>query len=777
MRYPNKAQGAPRAASRVTSRKPRLQPLCAAILAAYTLGAHAQQAADDAIKTLGTITVTSGRPSSLPTQIPTTFESINADQIRQTINATDSEDALKYFPSLLVRKRYIGDYDHAVLASRASGTGNSARSMVYADGILLSNLLGNGASFTPRWGMVTPEEIERVDVLYGPFSAAYPGNSVGAVVDYVTRMPDKFEAHASVNGFTQNYDLYKTHGSYSGHQESASIGDRKGAWSWWISANHLDSDGQPIGIVSKQAGGSGGTPVHGAVAAKDIRDQDVQVLGTTGQTSSTQDLGKIKLAYDVSPTLRASYLLGWWQNDAVRTPQSYLRDANGNPVYSGTVNIDGNAYALKPTDFSATRSDLQHLMQALSLKSHTRGVWDWEVAASLYDYQKDQVRASGTAYPAAAHGGAGTLTDMSGTGWNTLALKGTWRPDGMQGAHIVDIGYQRDAYQLRTSVFSMGDWSAGDAGARSSSFNGDTDLQSLYGQDSWRFAKDWKATLGGRFEQWQASNGSLSNANTTVFFKDRNESYFSPKAAIAYQASPQWALKASLGRAIRFPTVSELYQGSLDPNTNILSRNDPNLKPEKSWTGELTAERDLGYGLLRMTAFHEDTRDALYSQTNVNTSVTNIQNVDHMRTTGLEVAYQASDVALHGLDLSGSVTFADSKIVKNDNNPDSVGKWQPRVPRWRATAVATYRPDERWSYTLAARYSGRQYSQLDNSDVNGYAYTGVSKFFVVDARVQYRIAKQWSASLGIDNLNNYKYWNYHPYPQRTVMAELKFDLD
>ncbi len=35
---------------------------------------------------------------------------------------------------------------------------------------------------------------------------------------------------------------------------------------------------------------------------------------------------------------------------------------------------------------------------------------------------------------------------------------------------------------------------------------------------------------------------------------------------------------------------------------------------------------------------------------------------------------------------------------------------------------------------------------------------------------------QASASLGIDNLNNYQYWNFHPYPQRTFMAELKLDL-
>jgi iron complex outermembrane receptor protein len=30
--------------------------------------------------------------------------------------------------------------------------------------------------------------------------------------------------------------------------------------------------------------------------------------------------------------------------------------------------------------------------------------------------------------------------------------------------------------------------------------------------------------------------------------------------------------------------------------------------------------------------------------------------------------------------------------------------------------------------------------------------------------------------VGIDNLNNNKYWAFHPYTQRTYVAELKFDL-
>ena len=33
-----------------------------------------------------------------------------------------------------------------------------------------------------------------------------------------------------------------------------------------------------------------------------------------------------------------------------------------------------------------------------------------------------------------------------------------------------------------------------------------------------------------------------------------------------------------------------------------------------------------------------------------------------------------------------------------------------------------------------------------------------------------------SAAFGIDNLNNYRYWNFQPYPQRSYTAELKFVL-
>ena len=738
-------------------------PFAIAFAAASPTLVFAHEPPPAPVRALGTVTITGGQPTSLPTQIPTTIEGVTRQEIEQQVNASDSEDALKYLPSLLVRKRYIGDYNHAVLSTRASGTGNSARSMVYADGILLSNYLGNGATFAPRWMLVTPEEIERVDVLYGPFSAAYPGNSVGAVVDFVTRMPRAFEAHAKVGVSMQPFRLYDSEGTYRAHQASASLGNRNEAWSWFLNVNHSVSDGHPLTFVTRTAAQGPPPGTMGAVPGRNRADQPWLLLGAASQYHTVQDHLKARVAYDLTPTVRASYTAAWWRNDAASRAESYLRDASQRPVYT--------------SDFAISDESLVHWMQGLSVKSHGHGVWDWEIAASRYEYQRDLLRAPTTALPDALSGGRGRIVDGQGTGWNTLALRGTWRPWGMAGAHIVDFGLQRDSYSLRTTERATVDWIAGAPAARNTAFQGDTRLTSAYAQDTWVLARDWKAVFGLRAERWEAFNGAVSNAVLTTPHARRAETHLSPKAALAWQATEDWVLKASAGRAVRMPTVSELFQGGIAANGSLVN-NDPLLRPEKSWTGELTAEREMEKGQLRLTAFFERTRDALYSQTNVTVTpnLTSIQNVDTIRTRGLEAAWRREDFPLKGLDVATSATWTDSRIVRNDKFPASVGRWQPRIPRWRASAVATWHASDKLAWTLGARYSGRQYSTLDNTDVNGFAYQGASRYFTTDLRALWRIDARWTAAVGIDNLNDYRYWNFHPYPQRSASAELKFDL-
>jgi iron complex outermembrane receptor protein len=761
---------------------------------AYPFFSSAQSLSNAPSKEAGIVTIVSKQPTSLPTQIPATMEGTTAAQIEQNINASDSEDALKYLPSLLVRKRYNGDYNHAILSSRASGTGNSARSAVYADGILLSNYLGNGVSglsFPPRWGMVTPEEIERVDVMYGPFSAAYPGNSVGAVVEYTTKMPEKLEGAVKVGYSHQPFDLYNTHATYGGWQSSASLGSRSGDWSWFLNLNHADSQGQPLTFATRTLGkgtvGNAGTAVTGAVPDLSSANEPWVILGTGTQYHTVQDHVKAKVAYDFSATVRATYSLGIWQNTSEGRPSSYLRNAAGQAVYSGTVNIDSRSYALNANnsaDFALSNESLTHTLHGLSVKSRTQGVFDWEVNASMYDYGKDAKRqtASGNTLPSSETGGAGTVADGSGTGWNNLALRGTWRPQGPKGEHVLDFGVQQDNYKLRYLTSNIaGNWISDGAGSLASEVGGRTQLQSAYAQDSWRFAPLWRAVLGARAEHWSTSQGlTRFSSSSSQTYPDRSESFISPKAALSRQWGDDAFIKYAVGRAVRMPTVSELYGATSTTNSQYI--NDPNLRPEKSWTQELSYEKNLDKTQWRVTAFAEDTQDGIYSQSVIdpaagNKTISRVQNVDRIQTRGLEGAFTVQGLGIAGLDLTGSVTYADSMIKANQGfvavAGDTLGKMQPNIPKWRLTLLANYRWNAQWTSTVAVRYSGQQFRTLNNADVNGYAYMGVSPFTTVDVRTRWQINPKWVAAFGIDNLNKDKYWNFHPYPQRSYTAELK----
>ena len=61
-------------------------------------------------------------------------------------------------------------------------------------------------------------------------------------------------------------------------------------------------------------------------------------------------------------------------------------------------------------------------------------------------------------------------------------------------------------------------------------------------------------------------------------------------------------------------------------------------------------------------------------------------------------------------------------------------------------------------------------------NLNGRAYQGFSRYLTADVKLAWRIDRQWSASVGVDNVNDAEYWNFHPYPGRTVLANVRFDL-
>ena len=701
--------------------------------------------------------------------LPNTVVSIDRRKIENTVNIVDTEDAVKYMPSLLLRKRNFGD-TQAVLATRTWGVNSSARTLVYADDILLTALIGNNNTIgAPRWGLVSPEEIKGVDMLYGPFSAAYPGNSIGGVMLITTRMPEKFEATLKQTNAVQNFGWYNTWDSYTTSNSAGTLGGKVGNLSFFLAANREESFSQPLGFVTNGAAFAGGT--QGTIKEVNKSGVTTNVVGASGLLHTIMDNYKFKWAVDINDWLKFSHTIGYWQNNAYSTVQSYLWQNNGTQTFGGINGFAAGNYKLTE----------QNLANAVALKSDTRGTWDFEVVGTYYTYLTSTQRGPSGVGSGLQFSTAGTNARMDGTGWWTADAKGIWRPDGIHGRHEVSFGVHGDQYTLSNPTFNMPNWlSSPDNGNGTVSTygGGKTETWGLWAQDKWNFAPGWTATLGGRIDTWRAYDGFNISGATATTQPPVTAGNFSPKASLAWQIDPEWSTRFNYGQAVRYPTVTELYQIVSTGLVNAVPN--PNLLPETAQSFEWSIERKDNDTSARFTLFEEDTANALIQQTSTinGTPTNNTQNVGLVRNRGFEFAGAVRDVGLKGFELSGSVTYVDSKIISNPNfrstfGSYSEGMWAPYVPQWRGTVVANYRPDDKWSFTAAARVQGWMYSTLDNSDYVHNVYGSFDPFMVVDLKARYQFMERAAFEVGVDNVGNYQYFLFHPFPQRTFLASLK----
>lgn len=688
--------------------------------------------------------------------------SVDAATIAAQVNAVSVEDTLKYLPSLIIRKRHIGD-NYAPIATRTSGLGSSARSLIYADGALLSALIGNNnGNGSPRWSLVTPAEIERVDVIYGPFSAAYAGNSIGTVVNITTRMPDHLEARLSAQTNIQTYSYYGTDQTLPTTQFFGSLGQRFGRFSALLSATRTTANSQPVSFITATGGTAGYADVNRTGAA-------IRVLGAGGIEHHVQDTYKAKFAFDLTPDVQARYVLGIWRDDTQGTVQTYTQ--------SYTTAFNSALY---------TR-DALHLSHALSLTGR-----DWQVIGTLYRYERDAQNnpspdaSSGVAstgfiatrndLPGAFTGGAGTMARQDGTGWATLdaRIARNWGA-----GQRISIGAHFDRTTLNAATYSIANWldNSSAVGQLRSASRGNTRTFALWAQDEIRLASGVKLTLGGRQEWWRAYGGvntTLSSTiNATLVQPERSFAGFSPKAALEYRLASQWNARLSAGQAFRMPTVGELYQ-TVTTGT-LLANPNPGLLPERARSLELALEHKALHGSARIALFNEVVDNALISQLNSATNTTYVQNVERTRARGVEIAAERRDI-LGAFDLQASLTHAAAITSRNSILPSAQGKLLPSVPRWKASAVVTWHPTPRFSLSAAARYSSRNYATLDNSDIIGNTYQGFDKYFVIDLRALFRVTDHFEASLGVDNLNNDKYFLFHPFPQRSFAAGVNWRM-
>ena len=118
-----------------------------------------------------------------------------------------------------------------------------------------------------------------------------------------------------------------------------------------------------------------------------------------------------------------------------------------------------------------------------------------------------------------------------------------------------------------------------------------------------------------------------------------------------------------------------------------------------------------------------------------------------MRARGAELAFGTNDILLKGLDLLRQrhvPSIRRRSRCRAARAPTAaprgraIGKQLPNIPKWRATASATYRPTDRFTLHARGRYSSKLYTTLDNADVRYNTYQGFSEWFVMDTKANYR---------------------------------------
>ncbi|MGP1426521.1 MAG: hypothetical protein ACTTKK_10835 [Ottowia sp.] len=354
-----------------------------------------------------------------------------------------------------------------------------ARQCRAAPGYLISNFLGRFDA--PRWSMVNVEALERVDALYGPFSAIDPGNSMGVTIVMTERKPKGFEASASLKYNRHRYRQYAVDDHYGSKQLSARLASRLDSGLWYaVSLQRQDSKSHPQNFVNAVRGVTNGafaspgagTRVDGIQYDLDPALRPRALFGASGFDHTVQDTQNLRLGHDISATQEIEGRVSFWRHDSNVSAATWLRDAAGRPVWSGRVHDGAYSFTLNGNALAPSQREDLHRQMGLTWKTRRPTGWNGSLVLTHYAMLKDLNRQASLPQPQALPGGAGSVTRRGGTGWHTLEVQAAYTPTAGMFNTEMNTDSHPDVYGGASRLNQL-------------------DLKAV-----WRFAPHWEWSLG-----------------------------------------------------------------------------------------------------------------------------------------------------------------------------------------------------------------------------------------------------------------------------------------
>ncbi|CUH97705.1 putative secreted protein [Propionispora sp. 2/2-37] len=248
--------------------------------------------------------------------------------------------------------------------------------------------------------------------------------------------------------------------------------------------------------------------------------------------------------------------------------------------------------------------------------------------------------------------GPGSYSDFDRANYKTWAIDGknTMR---LQDDHVLTFGGEYRTSEYRgTRLEDNGDAvsTVTEHGISKSISEKSVDYQAVYVQDEWKLSDKLLLIPSLRYDD-----------------SNRFEDSLSPKLGMTYHFADNFRLKTNFGKGFKAPSISELYMKMTRrpiPTRTVIVIGNPDLKPEKSTSYDISLEGEKGAAFGKLTYFDNDVTDLIGTETTRAGSVSTSKyvNIDKARIKGVEL--EAGRHLSNNFTVKTAYTFLDAKNAK-----------------------------------------------------------------------------------------------------------------